>query len=126
MIISLKIIEKSKSDEAPMKFLTRQEEMVLLAVWKLQGNAYGVTIARKLTEMTGMRWLLNAVYLPLERLEKKKYLISSLSDPTSERGGRSKRLYKLTKEGIKALIEIRKVQESLWESLSIEYLEDEL
>ncbi len=109
-----------------MKFLTRQEEMVLLAVWKLQGNAYGVTIARKLTEMTGMRWLLNAVYLPLERLEKKKYLISSLSDPISERGGRSKRLYKLTREGIKALVETRKVQESLWESLSVEYLEDEL
>jgi len=109
-----------------MKFLTRQEEMVLLAVWKLQDNAYGVTIAKKLTEITGMRWLLNAVYLPLERLEKKKYLSSSLSDPTSERGGRSKRLYKLTREGIKALIETKKVQESLWESLSVEYLEDEL
>jgi PadR family transcriptional regulator PadR len=109
-----------------MKFLTRQEEMVLLAVWKLQDNAYGVTIARKLTELTGMRWLLNSVYLPLERLEKKKYLKSNVSDPTSERGGRSKRLYKLTPEGIKALIETKKVQESLWESLSVKYLEDKL
>jgi PadR family transcriptional regulator PadR len=109
-----------------MKFLTRQEEMVLLAVWKLQTNAYGVTITKKLTEMTGEEWLLNAVYLPLERLEKKRYLKSSLSDPSSKRGGRRKRLYKLTHAGINALIETKKIQESIWQKISIQYLESDL
>ena len=109
-----------------MKFLTRQEEMVLLAVWMLQANAYGVTIAKKLTDMTGEEWLLNAVYLPLERLEKKRYLRSSLSDPSSKRGGRRKRLYKLTSAGIKALIETKKVHESIWQNVSVQYLENDL
>lgn len=109
-----------------MKFLTRQEEMVLLAVWKLQSDAYGVTIAKKLTEMTGEEWLLNTVYLPLDRLEKKRYLKSSLSDPSARRGGRRKRLYKLTSAGIKALIETKKVQESIWQKISISYLESDL
>ena len=109
-----------------MKFLTRQEEMVLLAVWSLDTNAYGVTIAKELTKMTGEEWLLNTVYLPLERLEKKRYLRSSLSDPSSKRGGRRKRLYKLTSAGKKALIETKKVQESIWQKISISYLEKDL
>jgi len=109
-----------------MKFLTRQEEMVLLAVWTLKDDAYGVTIAKKLTEMTGEEWFLNTVYLPLERLEKKGYLKSTLSDPSSKRGGRRKRLYELTSEGKKALIETKKVQESIWQKISISYIENDL
>ena len=109
-----------------MKFLTRQEEMVLLAVWELRSNAYGVTIAKKLTEMTGEEWLLNTVYLPLERLEKKRYLKSFLSGPSAKRGGRRKRLYNLTSAGIKALIETKKVQESIWQKISISHLESDL
>jgi PadR family transcriptional regulator PadR len=109
-----------------MKFLTRQEEMVLLAAWKLGADAYGVTIAKELTQMTGEKWMLNAVYLPLERLEQKGYLHSSLSDPSSKRGGRRKRLYKMTRAGIKALIETKKVQESMWQKISISYLENDL
>jgi PadR family transcriptional regulator PadR len=83
-----------------MKFLTRQEEMVLLAAWKLGADAYGVTIAKELH--------------------------SSLSDPSSKRGGRRKRLYKMTRAGIKALIETKKVQESMWQKISISYLENDL
>ena len=109
-----------------MKFLTRQEEMVLLAVRMLKGNAYGVTIAKKLTEMTGEKWLLNTVYLPLDRLEKKRYMKSTLSDPSSKRGGRRKRLYTLTKAGIKALVETKKVHESIWKKISIPYLKRDL
>ena len=109
-----------------MQFLTRQEEIVLLAVWQLKANAYGVTIAGKLSEMTGSKWLLKAVYVPLERLEKKGYLISSLSGPSATRGGRRKRLYSVTKAGIKALIETRKAQQSIWDKVSRQSLESEL
>jgi DNA-binding PadR family transcriptional regulator len=97
-----------------MKLLSRPEEVYLLAIWKLQANAYAVTIREKLKELTGKTWSFGAVFITLERLTNKKYLKSELSSPTKKRGGRSKRLYSLTDEGKRALIEIRKLQESIW------------
>ncbi len=109
-----------------MGILSRQEEMVLLAVRRLSDNAYGVTIAEKLTETTGRKWVLGAVYVPLERLEKKELLTSYLGNSTQKRGGRSKRIYKLTREGLKALIEIKTIEESIWKEISLPAMEKEL
>ncbi len=106
-----------------MKILTRQEEMFLLAVWRLAENAYGVTIAEKLSETTGKKWIVGQVYVPLERLEQKGYLRSYFSEPVSERGGRSKRLYRITKEGLNALIEVKSVENSLWKDINMISLE---
>ncbi len=97
-----------------MKLLTRSEEMVLLAVWFLQEEAYCVPIRKHLMKVTRKKWSFGSVYDPLDRLEKKKLLESSLSEPTKERGGRSKRIYRLTKRGEKALLEIRGIQETMW------------
>lgn len=91
--------------------------MVLLAVWRLRENAYCVPIRRHLNEVSGKEWSFGAVYDPLDRLEKKGLLVSSLSEPTKERGGRSKRIYKLTPDGLKALIEIKKVSKTIWDDL---------
>ncbi len=101
-----------------MDVLTRLEEIFLLAVWRLGDNAYGVTIADKLTDTTNKKWIMSQVYVPLERLENKGYLKSYLSAPISERGGRSKRLYGLTEKGLQALIEINSMQKSLWSDVS--------
>lgn len=100
-----------------MNFMSRPEEMVLLAVWRLRENAYCVPIRRHLNEVSGREWSFGAVYDPLDRLEKKGMLVSSLSEPTRERGGRSKRIYKLTPDGLKALIEIKKMSETIWDDL---------
>jgi PadR family transcriptional regulator PadR len=97
-----------------MKLLSRPEEIFLLAIWKLQENAYGVTIQEKLKKMTGKTWSFGAVFITLDRLSKKKYLDSWLSDPSKKRGGRSKRMYGLTPSGRKALIEIKELQASIW------------
>ena len=97
-----------------MKLLSRPEEIFLLAIWKLEDNAYAVTIRDKVKELTGKTWSFGAVFITLERLTNKKYLRSKLSSPTKKRGGRSKRLYSLTTQGKEALIEIRKLQESIW------------
>jgi PadR family transcriptional regulator PadR len=97
-----------------MKLLSRPEEIFLLAIWKLQGNAYAVSIRDQVRELTGKTWSFGAVFITLERLTNKKYLRSELSLPTKKRGGRSKRLYSLTHEGKKALIAIRRLQESIW------------
>ena len=97
-----------------MKLLPRTEEILLLSVWRLQGNAYAVTIREHLQEITGQTWAFGALFVSLDRLNKKGYLSSQLSSPTPERGGRSKRMYRVTKDGLRALVEIRKIQEALW------------
>ncbi len=97
-----------------MRLLTRAEEFVLLAVWRLQDDAYSIPIRKQISEITGRNWSLGAVYMPLERLVKKGDLDSYLSETTPERGGRHKRIYRLTREGKRALIRIREVEQAMW------------
>lgn len=101
-----------------MRLLSRSEEYVLLAVWRLEGNAYTLSILDQISGVTGYQWQIGAIYVPLEKLRKKGYLRKTKGEPTSERGGRSKFLYELTDLGRKALKEIREVQESAWAGVS--------
>ncbi len=101
-----------------MKILSRIEELILLTVWRLQGDAYGINIRNHIIEKTGTNWSIGAIYVPLDRLVKWEFLKTSQSDSTPERGGRSKRYYSVTKEGSKALNELKKVQETMWSGLS--------
>jgi DNA-binding PadR family transcriptional regulator len=101
-----------------MRLLSRSEEYVLLAVWRLRGNAYTLSILDQVSEVTGYQWQIGAIYVPLEKLRKKGYLKKKRGDPTPERGGRSKFLYELTDSGRKALKEIKGVQETAWAGLS--------
>ncbi len=97
-----------------MKLISRSEEIVLLAVWKLQGNAYGVTIRQRILDTTGQEWSIGAIYPPLHRLEKKGMLTTIKGEPLPERGGRSKVYYQVTEEGRKAMLEIKRVHEAIW------------
>jgi DNA-binding PadR family transcriptional regulator len=82
------------------------EQLVLTAILTLKENAYGVTIHAKIEELSrGKRVALGAVYATLDRLEDKGLIASWLSDPTPERGGRSKRHYRLESTGERALHE---------------------
>lgn len=96
------------------KYISRSEEIVLLAVRKLEDNAYGITIRNFIQELTGKYWSIGAIYVPLERLEKKGLLISHNSTPSQERGGRRKRLFKLTPAGVEELDEICRINAILW------------
>ena len=100
-----------------MKLLSRSEEMVLLVVWKLQEDAYCIPIRQELIEVTGKKWSFGSVYDPLDRLERKGLLKSYLTEPVKERGGRSKRIYQLTSLGKKSLMEIRSIQDALWDKV---------
>ncbi|MFA8342814.1 MAG: PadR family transcriptional regulator [Rhodothermaceae bacterium] len=100
-----------------MKLLSRQEEMLLLAVWKLEAEAYGVKIKEHLMKVTGKDWAFGALFVMLDRLVNKGYLKSHLADPTPERGGRSKRIYNLTESGRKALIEIKTIEQEMWRGI---------
>jgi DNA-binding PadR family transcriptional regulator len=82
------------------------EQLVLTAVLSLGDNAYGVTIHAAVGDLAApKRVSLGAVYATLDRLEDKRLISSRLSDPTPERGGRSKRYYRLEPAGEGALRE---------------------
>jgi PadR family transcriptional regulator PadR len=98
-----------------MILLSRAEEIVLLAVFKLEGNAYGVTIREQIYKDIGQRWSFGAVYKTLKKIKNKEFVKRIPSDPVAERGGRSRFYYEMTPEGISALKEIRKVHSSIWE-----------
>jgi PadR family transcriptional regulator PadR len=100
-----------------MNILSRAEELVLLAVWRLRENAYGVAVRRLINECTGEEWSIGAIYVPLDRLTEMGYLTATQADPTPERGGRSKRYYKLSRTGLEALRKTRRVQEAMWTGL---------
>jgi PadR family transcriptional regulator PadR len=97
-----------------MILLTRSEEIVLLAIWKLKDNAYGVTIREQVSKDTGHEWSFGAIYKPLKKLVHKAYVEKTTSEPYAERGGRSKYLYSLTAAGEKALKDIRKIYKAVW------------
>lgn len=100
-----------------MELLSRIEELILLSVWKLQKEAYGLQIRKHLSGLLDKDLSVGSVYVPLKRLKKRGYLESWDSQPTDERGGRSKRFYKLTAQGVEALQQIRTVQEQSWYGL---------
>ncbi|RPJ59081.1 MAG: hypothetical protein EHM12_07250 [Dehalococcoidia bacterium] len=102
-----------------MELLTRGEEYVLLAIWRLQGEAYSVMIRREIGRISGRDFSLGSVFAPLERLEKKGLVTSTFTEATSERGGRRKRVYSLAPGGIDALREIKKIHESFWADLPV-------
>lgn len=97
-----------------MKFLSRPEEIILFTILKLEDNAYCVPIRAKASEISGKEWSFGAVYVPLHRLEKKGFVKSAFADPTPVRGGRSKRIYRITEAGKKALAEVRQLHENMW------------
>ena len=100
-----------------MKFLSRQEELMLLSIWKLDENAYGVTIRKKVTDLTGKYWSIGAVYDVLDRLTRKGLVSTVVGDPVKARGGKSKRFYRITKSGFNALEEVRSLQQKAWVDL---------
>lgn len=108
-----------------MKLLSRSEEIVLLSIWKLQGNAYGVTIRKQVSKITGKNWSIGAIYAPLHRVEKKGLVKTVKSDPLPERGGRSKIYYEITPKGKNALLETKKVHDALWVGISYLQFENE-
>lgn len=79
------------------------EQLVLLGVLQCGATAYGVPVWKELEERTGRGVSLGAVYKTLDRLESKGYVASTVGEPTAERGGRSRRVYRLTAAGLRLL-----------------------
>ena len=94
-------------------YLGEFEELVLLTVGILFGDAYGLAIADEFEKQTGRTVMISSVHKALVRLEEKGYLKSHMGGATEMRGGRDKRLYKLTQAGIAVLNQSREMRNAM-------------
>lgn len=90
------------------------EELVLLCVRQLADEAHGSSIQAALSEQAGRDVTLGAIYAALDRAQRKGLADSWLGEPTAVRGGRAKRHYAVTPEGLEALEESRRIRDALW------------
>ena len=97
--------------------LSRTEEIILLAVYKCRGGAYGVTIREQIHQDLGRFWSFGVIYRALKKMTNKGYLSKSASDPIAERGGRSRYYYAITDKGLHEMEEIQAVQSSIWDGV---------
>ena len=93
------------------------EELTLLAVLSLADGAYGIVVQDVIERETGREVTLGAVYAALERMERKGLLRSGMSASTRERGGRRRRLFSVTSEGMRVLADVRRAREALWQAV---------
>lgn len=104
-------------EEMGRQLLTDFELMILLAALRLGDEAYGVRIARQIEEIGGRRVLLGAAYAALDRLESNGLVSSTIGNPTSERGGRARRYFRVTPRGLRAVRDTRDAFVALWQGV---------
>ena len=101
----------------PNDALSNFELMVMLAVIRLDSNAYGVPIAEEIESHRGKAVSTGSVYAAMERLEAKGFVNSELGESTAERGGRAKRYFRITSKGLSEVQETRRTLVELWSRL---------
>ena len=101
-----------------MKDLTLNETAMLLAILRLEKDAYGVAIKEDVSNFLDKKISYGTLYSYLDQLFRKGFIFKSIGDPTPERGGRRKIYYMLTKKGIHALESAYELQKLIWERLS--------
>lgn len=93
------------------------EELILLAVLRCGADAHGAGIRDELAESAHRPVSISTVYVTLMRLEEKGYARSWKGDPTAARGGKAKRHYAVTHEGLEVLKAVRAVRDRMWEGV---------
>jgi PadR family transcriptional regulator, regulatory protein PadR len=95
-------------------YLGEFEELVLTMVGILQEEAYGNAIVNEIYERVGRRVNLSAVHVTLYRLEDKGYVKSTMGGATSARGGRRKRIFRMTNAGLAMLRALKESRMDMW------------
>ena len=103
----------------PREALGEFEQLVMLAVVHLEDDVYGVPIVDEIERRTNRKVSHAAVYVTLRRLEEKGLLESWKSDPTAERGGKSRRCVSVTRAGMTLLRESRLALDRMWQGLDV-------
>lgn len=100
-------------------YLGEFEHIVLLALLRLGDRAYGVTVRQEIQDRTGREVSIGAVYATLDRLQSKGCIKSFRGEPTPERGGRSKRFFRITAKGVTAVTHTQQALERMTEGLDL-------
>jgi DNA-binding PadR family transcriptional regulator len=100
-------------------YLGEFEHLIVLALLRLEARAYGVTVRQEIELRTKREVSIGAVYATLDRLEAKGYVSSRLGDPTPERGGRSKRFFRVTAKGLAIVNRTQGALQRMTEGLDI-------
>jgi PadR family transcriptional regulator PadR len=100
-------------------FLGEFEHIIVLALLRLEDRAFGVTVRQEIEFRTNREVSIGAVYATLNRLETKGYVRSRRGDPTPERGGRSKRFFRVTAKGVAAVNRTQRALQSMTEGLDL-------
>src|SRR5690349_18311481 len=95
------------------------EHIVVLALLRLGDRAYGVTVRQEIEARIHREVSIGAIYATLDRLEAKGYVKSKLGEPTPERGGRSKRFFRVTAKGVAAVNRTQCALQSMTEGLDL-------
>ena len=101
-----------------MPYLTKLEEILLIAIWRLKKEAYGVSIRKQVMDMTKENMTYGTLYSSLDQLAKKGYVKKSIGEPTQERGGRRKIYYAILPRGFEALRHAQELSKVLWDDVS--------
>ena len=97
--------------------VSQLELLVLLALMRLNQHAYGVAIAAAIADASGREVALGSIYVALQALEQKALVSSELGEPTAARGGRAKRYFRITAQGIREVSNIRQTLSKMWRDL---------
>lgn len=100
-------------------YLGEFEELTLLAVKAIGEPTYGVPVQQYVERAAGRTVSMGAVYATLMRLEAKGLLKSIQGEPTPARGGKRKRLYDVTPEGMRAVRDLRRVRDRIWRAIDL-------
>lgn len=95
-------------------YLGELEELVLLIVALLHNGAYGVLVVEELQKQAGRDISISAVHAVLHRLEEKGFVTSSMGGASSARGGRRKRLFRITAHGLQVIAQLRDTRNAIW------------
>lgn len=98
-------------------YLGEFEEVVLLTVGILNDKAYTVKLQEALLDHSNRKATISAIHTVLHRMEEKGFLESSFGEATPERGGKRKRVFRLTQLGQRVLINTRDARQSLWKKM---------
>jgi DNA-binding PadR family transcriptional regulator len=101
------------------EYLGEFEHIVVLTLLRLGDRAYGVTVRQEIAARIGRDVSVGAIYATLDRLEAKGYVTSRLGEPTAERGGRSKRFFRMTAKGVSATNRTRRALLNMSKGLSL-------
>lgn len=104
---------------SPAPSLGEFEQIVLLAILRLDDNAYGVTIRAEIAACTEREPAPGALYTTLDRLQEKGLVTSRLGDPTPQRGGRAKRFFTVTAAGVEAVTQAQRSYRRLLKGLRL-------